>query len=266
MKENSWKTAITNVEPNKISVKGYQIDQLMGNASFAQVVYLILKGELPDENTGKLIDCILVSSIDHGVTPPSTLAAITVASTGAEYTAALSSGILAISDFHGGAIENAMKTFYEINKLIASDGISMNAAVNVVVKDHRKKKIVVSGFGHRYHTEDPRKTKLFEIAKECKLSGNFVEIALLIEKVLHEITNRRLPLNVDGAMGALLCEMDFPVYAGNMFFILSRVSGLSAHIFEEKYRFKPMRKIDPFNWEYDGPPVIIFFSIISRKI
>ena len=105
MSELHWKTAISKIQPNQIRVRGYQLDQLMGRVSFAQMVYLLFKGELPSENTGKLVEAILVSSVDHGATPPSALSAITVASTGSPLNAAVAAGILAVSSYHGGAIE-----------------------------------------------------------------------------------------------------------------------------------------------------------------
>jgi len=113
MEELHWKTAITKVEPNKLLLRGYRIDELMGRVSFSQAIYLALIGELPSEKVGRLIDAILVASIDHGATPPSTLSAITVASTGAPPNAALASGILAITHLHGGAIEGCMRVVME---------------------------------------------------------------------------------------------------------------------------------------------------------
>ena len=83
MSDLHWNTSITKIEPNKISVRGYPIADLLGNVSYPQMVYLLFKGELPEENVGKMIDAILVSSVDHGTSPPSSLSAITVASTGA---------------------------------------------------------------------------------------------------------------------------------------------------------------------------------------
>ncbi len=67
---NSWTTGITDIQPNRVAVRGYDIAQLMGNVSFGAAVYLIIRGELPDEKTGRLMDAIVVSSIDHGATPP----------------------------------------------------------------------------------------------------------------------------------------------------------------------------------------------------
>ena len=86
MAEQTWSQPITKIEPNKVAVRGYRIDELMGRIPFAHVVYLALKGELPTESQGRVMDTILVSSVDHGATPPSVLAARTVASGGAPLT------------------------------------------------------------------------------------------------------------------------------------------------------------------------------------
>ncbi|MCK5879697.1 MAG: citryl-CoA lyase, partial [Holophagae bacterium] len=109
-----WETSVTKIEPNKIQLRGYPIDELMGKVPFPSAVYLALKGELPDAKIGRLMDIMLVSSVDHGATPPSTLAARTVASTGAPLNACIASGILAINKFHGGAIENCMHFVREV--------------------------------------------------------------------------------------------------------------------------------------------------------
>ncbi|HJO15770.1 MAG TPA: hypothetical protein QF800_02665, partial [Phycisphaerales bacterium] len=90
---DNWQTGITDIEPNAVRVRGYDIADLMGRVSFGQAVYLILRGDMPDESTGRLMEAIIVSSIDHGATPPSVLAARTVASTGASLSAAVGAGI-----------------------------------------------------------------------------------------------------------------------------------------------------------------------------
>src|SRR4030042_4120946 len=114
MAEQTWKTAITKIEPNKVAVRGYPIDQLMGRISFGEMVYLVLKGELPTPEIGKLMDAILVSSVDHGAPPPSALAARTVASGGAPLTTAIAGGIMTINRHHGGAIEGCMQVLNEL--------------------------------------------------------------------------------------------------------------------------------------------------------
>ncbi|MFQ6082361.1 MAG: citryl-CoA lyase [Candidatus Aminicenantia bacterium] len=253
MSELHWKTAITKIEPNKISLRGYPIDKLIGKISFSQAIYLAIKGKLPSENIGKLIDAMLVSSIDHGATPPSVLAARTVASTGAELNTAVAAGVLAISKYHGGAIEEGMALFEITARKMEQLGHSEEEVALEMVKEMKEKKKRASGFGHRIHTQDPRTRKLFSLAEELGIAGKYVKIARSFEKALEKILGKSLPINVDGAIAALLCELEIPKELGNAFFIIARVPGLIAHIHEEKTRMKPMRKIHPEDHEYDGP-------------
>ncbi len=254
MPEEKWKTAITEVKPNRIALRGYPVDGLMGRISFSQAIYLVLKGELPSPEVGRIIDAIFVSSIDHGASPPSVLAARTVASTGGELNAAIAAGVLAISRFHGGAIEEGQRMFLEIAKRAAEPGADEEQAVRAVLDEMKARGQRASGYGHRLHTKDPRTGKLFALAEDLHLVGKHVRIARAVEKVLGEQMGKVLPINVDGAIAALLCDLGIPPEIGNAFFIISRVPGLVAHIHEEKTRMKPMRKIDPEDFEYDGSP------------
>lgn len=253
MGEFQWKTAITDVKPNKISLRGYPVDQLLGKISFAQAIYLVLKGEFPTPEVGKLVDAIFVSSVDHGASPPSVLAARTVASTGAELNSAVAAGVSAISRYHGGAIEEGMNLFQEIAKRMKENKASEEEVVREILKEMKEKGKRASGFGHRIHTQDPRTQKLFSLAEELGLAGKFVRIARAVEEGLKELMGKSLPINVDGAIAALLCELDIPPEIGNAFFIIARVPGLVAHVHEEMTRMRPMRKIDPQDYAYDGP-------------
>jgi len=253
MSELHWKTSITDVKPNKINMRGYPVDKLMGRISFAQAIYLVLKGEFPTPEVGKLIDAIFVSSVDHGASPPSALAARTVASTGAELNSAIAAGVQAISRYHGGAIEEGMKLFLEIAQMMEEKKASEKEVVPQVLEEMKEKKKRVSGFGHRIHAQDPRTKKLFALAEELGFAGKYVRIALAIEKHLESQLGKSLPINVDGAIAALLCELGISPEIGNAFFIIARVPGLVAHVHEERTRMKPMRKIHPQDYEYDGP-------------
>ena len=248
----TWSTAITKIEPNSVQLRGYPIDQLMGRVSYAQAVYLALKGELPDEATGRLIDAMLVSSVDHGVTPPSVLTALTVASTGADLSACVASGVLAISKWHGGAIEECMRTLLAAVARQKREGLSASATAELVLSDAKAKNLRLSGFGHRIHTHDPRTARLFALAREAGLAGPHVEMAQALAQSF-EKQGKPLPINVDGAMAAVLCELGFDAQLANAFFIMARVPGIVAHVHEERTRQKPMRQIDPGHYTYDGP-------------
>lgn len=250
MTEQAWSTGVTKIVPNSVRVRGYDIAELMGNASFGQAVYLILRGDLPNEATGKLIEAMIVSSIDHGATPPSVLAARTVASTGATLSASVAAGIMSINNHHGGAIENCAR---QLGVIIArADGGDLEQAATDQLADWKSEGKRMSGFGHRVHSNDPRTGRLFELTREAGAFGAHCTAAMAVEKVFIA-GGRPLPVNVDGAMGAILADLGFEPEVMNGFFMIARVPGLVAHVREEHSRMRPMRKIDPNNHEYDGP-------------
>ena len=119
--------------------------------------------------------------------------------------------------------------------------------------EYRRQNKRLSGFGHRLHTDDPRTKKLFKLAGEYGFTEKYVPLARTLEEEMEKTFQKKLPLNVDGAIATLLCEMDFDPILANAFFIIARVPGLAAHIYEEKTRYKPMRQIHPTDVEYDGP-------------
>jgi citrate synthase len=254
MPEDVWKTAITKIEPNKVAVRGYPIDQLMGRISFGEMVYLILKGELPTPQIGRLVDAMLVSSVDHGATPPSVLAARTVASGGAPLTTAIAGGIMTINQYHGGAIEGCMKVLNELVAHKNEKALDALTAAREKMAEFRAKKIRVPGYGHRIHTDDPRTKRLFALTEEMGLAGEYIEMAGAFGQAMAESLGRELPMNVDGGIAAVLCELGFPPELGNGFFAISRTVGLTAQVYEEQTRERPMRRISPSAQEYDGPP------------
>jgi citrate synthase len=254
MAEEKWKTAITKIEPNRIAMKGYRVEELMGQVPFAHVVFLLLKGELPSKEQGLLMDAMLVSSADHGATPPSALSARTVASGGAPLTAAIGAGITAINRYHGGAIEGCMSVLLEAVERKRETGRDAAIVAAEMVDEYRAAKRRIPGYGHRLHTEDPRSVRLFALAHELGIAGEYVSMAHAIRDAMKEKLGRDLPMNVDGAIATMLCEMDFPPEMSNGIFAISRCSGLVAHVYEEQTRMRPMRRIDPVAHEYDGPP------------
>ncbi len=253
MSELHWKTAITSVQPNELRLRGYRIDELMGQITFGQAVYLALKGELPSYEVGKLMDAMLVSSIDHGATPPSALATHTVASTGASLSASIAAGVLAINRYHGGAIEGCMRLLLDaLERWETAE--SADALAKEMLAELKAQKKRAPGFGHRIHTDDPRTRRLLAMAEELGIAGRGVTMARAFEDALEASLGRKLPLNVDGALAALLVDLDFPPELGNAFFVIARVTGLAAHAHEEMTRQRPMRRIHPTDHEYDGPP------------
>src|ERR1043166_7209523 len=248
-----WNTGITRVEPNKVAVRGYNIAELMGRVSFGAAVYLILTGELPSPAVARLMDAILVSSIDHGATPPSALAARSVASTGAMLSASVAAGIMSINRHHGGAIEDCARQLKAIADRATRESTSLEEAATRTLAAMREAGERMPGFGHRLHTKDPRTARLFELAREAGVDGVHMHAARAVEKTLAE-AKKSLPINVDGAIGAILADLGMTPAAFNGIFMIARAPGLVAHVIEEQTRERPMRRIDPLNHGYDGPP------------
>ena len=252
-KKAVWHSAITRIEPNKVAVRGYDIAEIMGRVSFGAAVYLILTGELPSPAVASLMDAILVSSIDHGATPPSALAARTVASTGATLSASVAAGIMSINQHHGGAIEDCARQLKAIADRAARESISLDEAARRTLVTMSESGERMPGFGHRLHTKDPRTARLFELAREAGVDGVHVQAARAVEKAFAD-AKKSLPINVDGAIGAILADLGMNPAAFNGIFMIARTPGLIAHVMEEQNRERPMRRIDPVNHGYDGPP------------
>jgi citryl-CoA lyase len=240
MSQPFWRTALSAIEPNKILIRGYRVQDLMEHCSFGDVIYLTFKGELPAHNEGRLIEMIVVSSTDHSFLAPSIDATRFVASSGVPLQASVAAGILALGDHHGGAIEQCAK--------MLQDAVKAGISAGQIVDDFRSRKQRVPGFGHPLHERDPRTLMLVAKAKEWNLAGRHLE---LVESIASEL---RLPANIDGAISGIISDMEIPWQYGRAFVIVPRAVGLAAHAVEETTRERPFRAIDTKDVAYDGPP------------
>lgn len=250
MPSEKWKTGISRVEPNKIVIRGYDVNEVMGRLSFAEAVYLLWVGEVPPPAVGKLMNAIMISSMDHGATPPSVLAARTVASCGAPLGPALAAGILALSKYHGAAIEDSRRMIDRVLERGAG-GTALPAACDAELAALEARGERASGIGHRLHTKDPRVEHLFRLAAACGGSGR----AIAAMRGLRDALARRgkdLTINIDGAVAACLTEIAFPLELSNLLFILARSAGIGIQAHEETARERPMRPIRAGDFEYDG--------------
>jgi citrate synthase len=254
MPPDRWQSSLTEIAPNKILVRGYPLDEMMGRLGFAEAVYLLLMGELPTPAIGRMLNAVLVSTIDHGVTPPSTLAARNVATSGAPLKDCVAAGILAFGPHHGGDIESCMR-FLDSGLSKMRGGMTVQAAADAIIAECVAAHEVPPGFGHRFHTRDPRAARLFQMALELELEGEHVRLIRACERALDadkDRVGRPLPVNVDGAIAAISADLGFAYELGNAIFLISRLPGLIAHAHEERTRETPMRQIDPKDNDYDG--------------
>jgi citrate synthase len=147
-----------------------------------------------------------------------------------------------------------MEAIQQVASLIA-DGKTLENAANEVVAEWRKAKRRISGFGHRQHKQqDPRLDRLFGIAEETSVPGNYLAAAQALSDGLRRALGREFPINIDGAMAAILLEIKFPPGLANALFMVARITGILAHAQEEQERMPPMRRIDPVDHGYSGTP------------
>lgn len=251
-----WSTALTAIAPNRILLRGYPIDELMGRIQFGEVIYLLLTGELPTPSVGRLMGAMLVAFIDHGATPPSTLATRNTASAGSSIRGAVAAGVLSFGRYHGGDALACRALLDEGLELARSSRSVSASAAELVERIVQRNEIPPPGFGHRYHTTDPRVTRLLQIAHELEFDQSYTQCLRAIEHALSRhpaLAGRALPINIDGAIAAVCGDIGLPPEVADALLIISRVPGLAAHAFEEQRRERPMRIIDPTAHTYDGP-------------
>jgi citryl-CoA lyase len=244
-----WRTEIGRVRPNEILVRGHDLEQLIGNRSFGDVAYLLLAGDLPGGNEGRMMDALLVAASEHSLVAPSVDAARFVASAGVPLQAAVAAGTIGLGDHHGGAVEACARLLLDAEATGKGDrDAALEVAGEIKLGGRR-----LPGFGHVVHDPDPRAGRLLEVADELGFRGRWCSLAQAVEDVTEDVFGRRLRMNVDGAMAALLLELGLDWRLGKAFYVIGRSAGLVAHVFEEQTRERPYRDIGWENVRYEGP-------------
>ena len=237
-----FQTSLTHIKNGKEIIRGRALEDIVNNNSFTEAIYLLLRGELPIGAQTKMFNAILTSVIDHGPGTASAMTARISASAMNPLHASVAAGLLGMGERHGVVISQAMDFFYE-NLEIKN--------LKIRIEEMKANKQYLMGYGHKVFTdEDPRTTTLFEIAKEADIFGKHCELAQICGKILNEISSRPLPLNADGAIAAILCDMGFDSRLGNGIFVIARVPGLVAHVIEEMMNDQGIRRVPEEEVEY----------------
>jgi len=254
-----WNTEIIDIHPGKIAVRGYPIQELIGQVTFPQMIWLMLRGELPTTQQARLLEAALVASADHGPHAPSIAIARMAATTGVALNNVMASAVNVLGDVHGGAGQQCMELFNRIAADLASaEHLSavVDGALADFVAEHGK---IIPGFGHRFHPVDPRVEPLLALVADAAdkgaVSGRYIGIGRDVEAGIRRRTGKPIPMNIDGVTAVIFCELGFAPPLGRGLFILSRSVGVLAHAWEETSRGSrmkgPMPKSIPYT--YSGP-------------
>jgi citrate synthase len=249
--EDWWSTAIVEVKPGEIRMRGYPIEQLIGRVSFPAMVWLMTRGDLPSDAQAKLLEAALVAGVDHGPQAPSIAIARMAATCGVGLNSAMASATNVLGDVHGGAGEQALELFADV---IARGDAA--AAIDAFVAARGK---YLPGLGHRFHPVDPRAPRLLALVDEAAaagvVEGRFATAARAVEAETKRRKGKLVPLNIDGATAVIYGELGFPAPLARGLFVLSRSVGILAHAWEQTRQGGRNKGPIPRDklWTYTGP-------------
>jgi citrate synthase len=257
--ERWWSTKIIDIEPGRIAVRGYPIEQLIGELSYPEMVWLMLRGEVPTQKQARLLEAALVAAVDHGPQAPSIAISRMAVSCGLPLNGAMASAINALDDIHGGAGQQCMVLLEDI-VADAREGVTdaerVAAAIDRFTAEHGK---IIPGYGHRFHGIDPRAVRLLHLVELARrdgvVGGRYAAVGPLIEQLLTQRKGTPIPMNIDAATAIIYCELGFAPPLGRGLFILSRSVGILAHAWEQSQQGARIKGPMPpsIRYRYNGP-------------
>jgi citrate synthase len=216
--EMGWSTA------ERIVVRGKDLPrEILGHFNLGDMAFLELTGRTPGASESKLFNAMVVTLVEHGITPSALAARLTYLGAPEAMQAAVAAGLCGLGSVFVGSTEDCAKMLFE-ELPDPKAKIDLQAAAQRIVAGRKR----IPGLGHPIHKPvDPRTPRLFEIARECGFYGRYCE---LIERIAAE---KKLPLNATGAIGALACEMGFDWKVCRGLGVMARAVGLVGHLLEE---------------------------------
>jgi citrate synthase len=248
MQDLTFTTKISGNTEKGAELRGTPLHELINEANFVSTLFLSITGRKPSDAECKLLNAMLVASIDHGIEPASGFVPRVIAASGNSLLTAMASTLLALGPYHGGAISDAMRVLEQLHAMTVEN----NSAAQILVQQFRSERRRFPGFGHAvYKDVDPRTQQLFQMARELKLNDSWINLAQQLEQAIETELERKLVINIDGAMATLLLTLGFESEVGNAIFAVARVAGSIAHIREEQSQEKWVRRLPADSVAYD---------------
>jgi citrate synthase len=220
-------TAVSQLSDEFSTLSGYGVDDLAKHCTFTDAIFLAMCGELPTESQRLMLDRMLVLETAHGIAPTGALARAYVAC-GTPIQVALAGGALAVGDVHGGAGEQVGQIFQERGMDLVKE-LGCRVAAERLVGEMLADSGRVPGFGHQFHKDgDPRALFLLNEARALNIAGPACELLWDMEDVLAETKRRRILTNVDGAIAAILTDMQIDWRFSRPLMVVSRQMTLAA--------------------------------------
>jgi citrate synthase len=257
-KQDGAFTAIATSDADSITVRGEDLcADLIGKIDFTDYFWLLVLGERPSDIQRQITNACLVSIAEHGLVPSVQAARMTLAAGPDSWQGAMSAGLLGMGSVVAGSSESAGRYIVEVLEASRASGGDLDAAARKSLEALKAAKQKVLGLGHPQHNEgDPRANVLLKLADDLGVTGDHITCLRTIAKHAPEIMNRPLPINVSGAIPALMLDAGWPMEAMKGIPLLARAAGLVAHLYEESQRsigFIMSHKAD-LAIAYDGKP------------
>lgn len=246
MPDMHFSTQVSGVIGDIHYIRSTPSGELVQSASFPAAIFYMITGSLPTPAQEKLLNAILISSMDHGVGPSSGFVPRVVASTGNNMVHSMAAGLLALGPYHGLAIDDAAKVILQVQE----------HGIESLQTSHFATKKRLPGLGHpHYKHTDPRSEQLFEMTRAEGLPQDAQKTLFEIQKAVFTQTGKHLVINIDGAIAAVSLDLGFPLEAANGLFAMARAAGMIAHIIEE-HQEKPVRRIPEEEINFSPPDVL----------
>jgi len=253
--KKEWSTKVSRVLDGKVLVRGYSHEHLIGDRSYAEGVFLTLRGELPTPNELKMTDALLNSLLDHGFVAASVLAARYCASGNPQVIAAAAAGLLTAGS-NTISPQDGAKFIDDAFQMMKRDGLTLEETAKRTVEQVRASRRRIPGYGHPTHKAgDFRATKLWKVAAECGFIGERTRLYQAIHREFVRVTGKTtLCINVDGALACIMTEMGFRPLQMVAVAVLAVLPGILAHVVEEIEEGKPLRIVRDEEADYLGAP------------
>ncbi len=220
--------------------------------------WLLVHGELPTHPQAALLEAAMLGCVDHGPHAPSIAAARVAVTCGVAMNGALAQSAGVLGDIHGGAIQQAMELYAGIAGQLGPDS-TLDDIADLVDRFARDYGGFVPGFGHRFHSNDPRTPRLLALAEHARaegvIGGRFMDLAQRVAAAIEHRRGRRIPMNIDGAAAAVYLELGFAPPLGRGLLVLARLMGAMAHAWEQMCQGGRIKGPVPkdIGYRYDGP-------------
>ncbi len=213
------------------------VDDLIGEVTFTQMMFFQIMARMPSPAEVKIVDAVLVTLMEHGITPSVIATRMIYDSCPEAVQAAVAAGLLGVGSTFIGTMEGCAANLEEI--LAAGQdagGVDGEAArARAIAQRIRAAKKAIPGFGHPHHKpDDPRTPRLFAVAEEAGIPGRHIRALRLLAKEVDAAWGRHLTINATGAVAALLGEIGVPQPVMRGIAVVSRAAGLVGHIREEQ--------------------------------